>query len=86
MIPPHLFYQIYLSFLEQNDCTPPRCGELSDYTDSAHTQVEDPSLGCMNVSNVYSRVYIATKTSSVDPSPVQGARLYVLPFYSFLVE
>ena len=52
MIPPHLFYQIYLSFLEQNDCTPPRCGELSDYTDSAHTQVEDPSLGCMNVSNV----------------------------------
>ena len=47
MIPPHLFYQIYLSFLEQNDCTPPKCGELSDYTDSAHTQVEDPSLGCM---------------------------------------
>ena len=45
MIPPHLFYRIYLSFLEQNDCTPPRCGELSDYTDSAHTQVEDPSLG-----------------------------------------
>ena len=31
-------------------------------------------------------VYIATKTSSVDPSPVRGARLYVLPFYSFLVE
>ena len=30
MIPPHLFYQIYLSFLEQNDCTPPECGELSD--------------------------------------------------------
>ena len=41
MIPPHLFYQIYLSFLEQNDCTPPKCGELSEYTDSAHTQVED---------------------------------------------
>ena len=31
-------------------------------------------------------VYIATKTSSVDPSPVRGARLYVLPFYSFFVE
>ena len=31
-------------------------------------------------------VYIATKTSSVDPSPVRGARLYVLSFYSFLVE
>ena len=40
MIPPHLFYQIYLSFLEQNDCTPPKCGELSEYTDSAHTEVE----------------------------------------------
>ena len=26
MIPPHLFYQIYLSVLEQNDCTPPKCG------------------------------------------------------------
>ena len=55
MIPPHLFYQIYFSFLEQNDCTPPKCGELSEYTDSAHTEVEDPSLGCMNVSNVYDR-------------------------------
>ena len=29
MIPPHLLYQIYLSFLEQNYCTPPKCGELS---------------------------------------------------------
>ena len=47
MIPPHLFYQIYLSFLEQNDCTPPRCGELSEYTDSAHTEVEDLSSRCM---------------------------------------
>ena len=55
MIPPHLFYQIYLSFLEQNDCTPSGCGAPSEYTDSAHTQVEDPSLGCMNVSNVYDR-------------------------------
>ena len=53
MIPPHLFHQIYLSFLEQNDCTPPKCGELSEYTDSAHTEVEDPSLGCMNGSSMY---------------------------------
>ena len=43
MIPPHLVYKIYLSFLEQNDCTPPKCGELSEYTDSAHTEVEDLS-------------------------------------------
>ena len=33
MIPPHLFYQIYLFFFEKNDCTPPKCGELSEYTD-----------------------------------------------------
>ena len=52
MIPPHLFYQIYLSFLEQNDCTPPKCGELSEYTDSAHTEVEDLSSRYMNGSNV----------------------------------
>ena len=51
MIPPHLFYQIYLSFLEQNDCTPPKCGELSEYTDTAHTEVEDLSSRCMNGSN-----------------------------------
>ena len=30
-------------------------GELSEYTDSAHTEVEDPSLGCMNVPNTYDR-------------------------------
>ena len=47
MIPPHLFYQIYLSFLEQNDCTPPKCGELSEYTDSDHTEVEDLSSRCV---------------------------------------
>ena len=51
MIPPHLFYQIYPSFLEQNDCTPPKCGELSEYTDSAHTEVEDLSSRCMNGKN-----------------------------------
>ena len=53
MIPPHLFYQIYLSFLEHNDCTPPKCGELSEYTDSAHTEVEDLSSRYMNGSDAY---------------------------------
>ena len=48
MIPPHLFNQIYLSFLDQNDCTPPKCGKLSEYTESAHTEVEDLSSRCMN--------------------------------------
>ena len=28
MIPPHLFYQIYISLFEQNNYTPPNNGEL----------------------------------------------------------
>ena len=52
MIPSHLFFLIYFPMLEQNDSTPPKCGELSEYTDSAHTEVEDLSLSCMNGSNV----------------------------------
>ena len=55
MIPPHNVYQIYHSLSVRDDCTPSKCGKLSEYTDSAHTEVEDPSLGCMNVSNVYDR-------------------------------
>ena len=53
MIPPHLFYQIYISFLEQKYCNPPKCGELSEYTDSAHTEVENLSSVCMNGSDEY---------------------------------
>ena len=64
MIPPHLFYQIYLSFLEQNDCTPPKCGELSEYTDTAHTEVDDLSSRCMNGSNVYDPHRARHKTTS----------------------
>ena len=56
MIPPHLFYQIYPSFLEQNDCTPPKCGELSEYTDSAHTEVEDLSSRYMNTPRWYDKI------------------------------
>ena len=52
MIPPHLF-QIYLLLPEQNDCTPPKCGELSEYTDSVHTEVEDLSSRYMNGSDMY---------------------------------
>ena len=77
MIPPHLFYQKYISFLEQNDCTPPRCGELSDYTDSAHTEVGDPSLGCMNVSNVYDRC--GHDTRQLHPSCTACRRTATLP-------
>ena len=64
MIPPHLFYQIYLSFIEQNNCTPPKCCELSEYTDSAHTEVEDPSLGCMNVSSYLPEVNLRRQWSN----------------------
>ena len=55
MILPHLFYEIYISFLEKHYCTLPKCVELSEYTDSAHTEVKDPSLRCMNASDVYDR-------------------------------
>ena len=43
-IPPHHIYQIYHFLSERDDCTPPKCGAPSEYTDSAHTEVEDPSL------------------------------------------
>ena len=55
MIPPHNIYQIYLSFFVRDDCSPPKCGELSEYTDSAHTEMEDPSLGYMYGLNMYDR-------------------------------
>ena len=53
MIPPHFLYQIYLSFSQQNDYTPPKCGELSEYIESAHTEVGDLSSRYMNESDVY---------------------------------
>ena len=43
-IPPHHIYQIYNFLSLRDDCTPPKCGAPSEYTDSAHTEVEDPSL------------------------------------------
>ena len=67
MIPPHLFYQIYLSFLKQNDCTPPKCGELSEYIDSAHTEVEDLSSRSMNGSNAG-----MTQDNFILPAPPVG--------------
>ena len=58
MIPPHNIYQIYQSLSVRDDCTPPKCGELSEYTDSAHTEVEDPSLGCIETNKVTKEGYI----------------------------
>ena len=47
MTPPHFNYQAYISLFE------PKCGELSEYTDSAHNEVEELSAKCVNGSNVY---------------------------------
>ena len=55
MIPPHHFFQIYFLLLKQDDCTPPKCDELSEYTDSAHTEVEDLSSRYMSGLDVYDR-------------------------------
>ena len=60
-IPPHHICQIYHFLSQQDDCTPPKCGELSEYIDSAHTEVEDPSLWCMNGLNMYGRYGHDTK-------------------------
>ena len=61
MILPHLFYEIHLSILKQNDRTPPKCGEQSEYPDSAHTDVEDLSSRCMNGLYVNGRYVNDTK-------------------------
>ena len=53
MIPPYLFFQIYLPMLEQNDCNPPKCGELSEYTDSCLSEMEDLSSICLNATPLY---------------------------------
>ena len=55
MIPPHLYYQIYPTLSGPDDCTPPKCGKLSEYTDNAHTEVEDLSSRYVNGSDVYER-------------------------------
>ena len=47
----NLFSKTYPSLIEQNDSTLPKCCELSEYTDSAFTQVEDLSSRCINGSN-----------------------------------
>ena len=39
----------------QNDYTPRKCGELSEYIDSAHTEVEDPFSRYVNASDEYDR-------------------------------
>ena len=76
MITPHLFYQIYLSFLEQNDCTPSKYGELSEYIDSAHTEVED-------LSSRYIYIYIK-KTSRDSLCTIPLRKTYTITFKLFI--
>ena len=89
MIPPHLFFKIYLPLLEQNDCTPPKCGELSEYIDSVHSKVEDLYSTCMNGSNDYDRCRHHTRqfnfsstacrrTANLPGSACQVERIYWL--------
>ena len=47
-LPPDIY-----PFFQQNDCTPPKCGEMSEYNDSAHTDVDDSTSRYMNVSDEY---------------------------------
>ena len=44
MILQHLFCQIYLSGFVQNNCTPSNYGELSEYTISVYTGVNNLTL------------------------------------------
>ena len=60
-IPPHHIYQLVHFLSVRDDCTQPKCGAPSEYTDSAHTEVEDPSLGDMNGSYMYGRYGHDTK-------------------------
>ena len=50
-----LLPNISLKKIQQNHCTPPKCGELSEYTKSARTEVKDLSSRYMNGSDVYDR-------------------------------
>ena len=74
---PHLFFQIYFLLLEQDDCTPPKCGELSDYTNIAHREVEHLSSRYMNESDVYDRC--GHDTRQLHPSCTACRRTANLP-------
>ena len=55
MTPPDLSTKYTLPHLALDDCTPPKCDKLSEYTDSTHTEAEDLSFRCMNGLDVYVR-------------------------------
>ena len=51
MILSHLFFQIYISLFESDDCIALKYDELLEYINSAHTEVEDLSSRWVNGSN-----------------------------------
>ena len=68
MIPPHLYYQIYVFLFESDDCTRPKCGELSEYTDSTHTEVEDVSSRYMKGQICVTNA-VTTQNNFILPAP-----------------
>ena len=60
----------------RDDYTPTKCGELSEYTDSAHTEVEDLSSRYMNGPNVYDRC--GHDTRQLHPSCTPCRRIGVM--------
>ena len=68
-LPPFFFF----FFPQQNDCTAPKCGELSEYTDSANTELVDPSSSCMKASDEYDRCDAGTAQDTfILPAPPVG--------------
>ena len=74
------FTKYIFPFFQQKYCTPPICGELSEYTDSAHTQVEDLSSRYMNGSDEYD----TTQDKFILPAPPVGG-LPNIPLQSSLI-
>ena len=62
----------FFSFFHKNYCTPPKCGKLSEYNDSAHTEVEGPSSRCMNASDEYDRCGMTKDNFILPARPVGG--------------
>ena len=68
-MPPHFFYQMYFSFFLQNDCIQPKCGELSEYTDGAHTELKENGVGVTALDRYYNRAGVKS-TGPIVPKGV----------------
>ena len=78
VIPPHLLYEIYISFLKQKWLISTKMWRtVSIYIDSDHTEVEDLSSICMNESHVCDRC--GHDTRQLHPSCTACTRTANLP-------